>query len=79
MTVTILLSSTLRGYVPRYNPASGVDMEVKKGTTVADLCFSLDVPVEKVKIVMVEGRQSEMSRNLNGDERVALFPPVGGG
>lgn len=79
MSLTVLLSTTLRDYVPGYDPAGGVSMEVKSGTTVAEVCRKLKVPVGKVKIVMVDGRSRKLSHGLRGDERVALFPPVGGG
>lgn len=79
MPLTVLLSSTLRNFVPGYDPATGVVMEVKEGTTVAEICQALKVPAVKVKIVMVDGRSRKISHGLLGNERVALFPPVGGG
>ena len=79
MYVRVLLSSSLRRYVPGYDPSSGLDLEVDKGMTVAEVCRLMNVPKEKIKIVMVDGRHRSLEHLLEGDERVALFPPVGGG
>lgn len=79
MTVKVLLSSSLRRYVPEYDPSSGVDLKVDNGMSVADVCRLMNVPVEKIKIVMVDGRHGSLEYLLKGDERIALFPPVGGG
>ena len=79
MTVKVLLSSSLRRYVPQYDPSSGVDLKVDKGMSVAEVCRLMNVPVEKIKIVMVDGRHGSLKYLLKGDERIALFPAVGGG
>jgi sulfur-carrier protein len=79
VTVKVLLSSSLRRYVPGYDPSSGVALKVDKGVSVADVCRLMNVPVEKIKIVMVDGRHGSLEYLLKGDERIALFPPVGGG
>jgi sulfur-carrier protein len=79
LSVRVLLSSSLRRYVPEYDPSSGVDLEVDEGMSVAEVCRFMNVPEEKIKIVMVDGRHRSLEHILEGDERVALFPPVGGG
>jgi sulfur carrier protein ThiS len=57
----------------------GIELYVAKGTTVADVCKELNIPVDDIKIVMVNGRNQSLDYRLQGDERVALFPPIGGG
>lgn len=75
----IFLSTTLRKYVPGYDPAKGLEMVISKGTTVADLCRQSNIPINEVKIIMVDGTKREKEHLLTGSERVYLFPPVGGG
>ena len=79
MQVQVMLSATLRGFVPDYDPAAGRLVELKDGATPRSICLALGIPAEKVKIVMVDGRGAELDDPLSGGERVALFPPVGGG
>ena len=49
MSVKVLLSSSLRRYVPEYDPSAGVDLEVDEGVTVAEVCRIMNVPEEKIK------------------------------
>lgn len=75
----IIISSTLREYLTVYDPVKGVDFAIDGQMTVADLCRQLRIPPDKVKIVMVNGKSEELDYLIQGNERIALFPPVGGG
>ncbi|MEA2040571.1 MAG: MoaD/ThiS family protein [Thermodesulfobacteriota bacterium] len=75
----IIISSTLREYLPVYDPVKGVDFAIDGQMTVADLCRQLRIPPDKVKIVMVNGKSEGLDYLIQGNERIALFPPVGGG
>ena len=79
MALTILLAATLRKYVHGYDAATGHAMALDHGTTVRDVARRLLIPEEEVKLVMVNGVHADWDTVLNGDERLALFPPVGGG
>lgn len=79
MTVRFLLSTTLRKYLAGYNPAEGMDVDVRAGTTIEEVCQHMNIPVEHIKIVMVDGKSEGLDYALQGGERVGLFPPVGGG
>ncbi len=79
MRLEILLSSTLRQYIPEYDPNEGISLVVKERMTVAGLCERINIPVDKIKIVMVNGRAESLEYVLEGDKRVGLFPPLGGG
>ena len=50
-----------------------------RGTSVRQLIQRLGLPEDEVKLVMVNGIVTKLDAVLEGDERVALFPPVGGG
>jgi molybdopterin synthase sulfur carrier subunit len=79
MPLTVFLSSTLRKYSPEYDPMKGMRVRVDREMTVAELCDQINLPADRIKIVMVNGKNQSLGYLLKGDERVGLFPPVGGG
>jgi len=79
MALKVFLAATLRKYVRGYDGAVGLDLEIPPGSTVADAARLLGIPREDVKLIMVNGRGSKWDTVLQGDERLGLFPPVGGG
>jgi molybdopterin converting factor small subunit len=79
MRLRVFLSSTLRAYVPDYDPLEGVELEIEGKMSIAALCRQIKVPVDRIKLVMVNGKRQPFDYALKGGERVALFPPVGGG
>lgn len=79
MAVTVLLAASLRRYVPDYDAASGLGMSVPPGSSVRDLAQRLGIPEDEVKLIMANGIHADWDTVLTGNERVALFPPVGGG
>ena len=74
MPLKILLSSTLRKYLPGYDPVKGISFSVDEEITVEELCERINIPYDKIKIVMVNGKSKPMDHALKGDERVGLFP-----
>ncbi len=79
MALKIFLSSTLRQYISGYNPSEGAEFSLNRKTTVSELCKLMNIPMAKIKIVMVNGKSQPFDYELQGDERIGLFPPVGGG
>jgi sulfur-carrier protein len=79
MPLQVFLAATLRKYLPGYDAATGLSMEAPEGAIVRDVAHNLGVPEEEIRIIMVNGIGANLDTVLRGDERVALFPPVGGG
>jgi len=79
MPLQILLNATLRQYVPGYDPYQGISLEVSPGTSVAAVINKLGLPPKEVTLIMVDGRRQDAGFPLQGDERLGLFPPIGGG
>jgi molybdopterin converting factor small subunit len=79
MALKVLLAATLRKYIPGYDGGIGHTLEVPPGTTVRVVAEQLEIPMDEVKLIMVNGIGSSWATTLQGDERVAFFPPVGGG
>jgi sulfur-carrier protein len=76
---TVFLAATLRKYVPGYDGATGYPMDIEAGASVRDVAQRLGIPEDEVKLIMINGVGSKWETILKGDERVAFFPPVGGG
>ena len=79
MALQIFLNATLRQYVPGYNPYQGISLEVAPGTLVDQVISQLGLPEKEVTLIMVNGRRREADFPLQGNERLGLFPPIGGG
>ncbi len=79
MALAIYLNATLRRYRSDYNPFEGITLEAAPGTTVAQILTALGIPAQEVTLAMVDGRRRELDYVLEGNERLALFPPIGGG
>ena len=79
MFIKIFLSSSLRKYVPYYDPLIGLKRTVAHPVSVKDLCNELKIPAETVKIAMINGKRVGMHQRVEKGDRVALFPAVGGG
>lgn len=79
MALKLLLAATLRKYLPGYDAASGYALQVEPGTTVREIVQQLNIPEQEVKLIMIDGVGSRWDTALQGEERLALFPPVGGG
>ncbi|MDM8216098.1 MoaD/ThiS family protein [Desulfovibrio piger] len=79
MRLHIKLSTTLRDYVKGYEPEKGLHVEVPDGMTVGELARHIGLPLEEIKIVMVNGRHSEADDAMRDGDRIAFFPAVGGG
>jgi len=71
--------ATLRQYVSGYDPHNGFSLEVPTDTTMAQVIARLDLPAPEVTLIMVDGRRQEADFVLQGNERLGLFPPIGGG
>jgi len=52
---------------------------VDRKTTLSDLLRRLKIPEGEIKIIMVNGKNASFDYELQGDERIGLFPPIGGG
>jgi molybdopterin synthase sulfur carrier subunit len=79
MPLQIMLFATLRRFVPGFDPYQGLALDIPPGTTPAQIIRQLGLPPEDVTLILVDGVQQQPEYQLQGNERVALFPPIGGG
>ena len=75
LTIEIRFYASLKPLEP---PGAGA-YAIEPGTTVGRLLEALGVPLEKIKLVFVDGRRAPLETPLTGGERLGVFPPVGGG
>lgn len=73
--IDLKLFVTLSGY----RPDNSEDLEIPDGTTVEKLILDLGIPKELVKLIFINGKKQNGSYPLKDNDRVGLFPPVGGG
>lgn len=81
MPVQVKLSTTLRKYVPGYDPEQGLSLDIAPGEklTCADIAARLGLPPAEIKFIMLNGRAKQLDAALGPDDRLAFFPAVGGG
>lgn len=79
MPLQVLLNATLRRFYPDYNPYEGFSLEVPPGAPVSQVIRELGLPAEEVTLILVNGVRRDPDFPLQGDERLGLFPPIGGG
>ncbi len=74
MKVELNLYASLARFVPRTGP-----VEIDGKTTILGLLRSLDVPLDKVKIIFLNGIHASGEETLSDGDRIGVFPPVAGG
>jgi len=74
MKVELNLYASLARFVPRTGP-----LDIGENTTILGLLRRLDVPLEKVKIIFLNGIHASGNETLRDGDRVGVFPPVAGG
>jgi len=74
MKVELNLFASLARFVPR----SG-SLDVGENTTILELLRHLGVPMDKVKIIFLNGSHASGDETLQEGDRVGVFPPVAGG
>ena len=79
MKLEIRMFATLSGY----NDHAGIDekqcIDLKEGSTVENLIEIIGIPIDDIKLIFVNGRHANIYKILAENDRVGLFPPVGGG
>jgi molybdopterin converting factor small subunit len=79
MLIHVTLNANLRDYVQDYDPVAGLLLEYPTPLIVADIIGRMNIPLEAVKIIMINGRKAEMASLPGDNDRVALFPALAGG
>ncbi len=73
MRVTVLLGGSLRHEASEAKQQ--FPLELSPDSRVQDLLTLVGLPVERVKMIMVNGRGGTLSTVVRDGDRVAIFPP----
>jgi molybdopterin converting factor small subunit len=76
MKITAKIYADLRQYI---DGEGTVFLELEKDAKVSDVLTNLNIPKEKVKIIMVNGRRATANIKIHDGDRVGIFPPIAGG
>ena len=63
----------------KFSPASSDKYQIDAGQTVQSIIDNLNILPEEAKLIFIDGVKADLTAQLNGGERVSIFPPVGGG
>ncbi|MFX1249246.1 MAG: MoaD/ThiS family protein [Promethearchaeota archaeon] len=76
----VKLFATLRKYGPiDIKLGDSFPVTLEEDANVATLLRKLKISEDQAKIIMINGNIQELQEKLNGEDVVAIFPPVGGG
>ena len=75
----IHISVKLFATLSKYTPDSSDQFSVKKGSTVGDLVKQLKVPEKDVRLIFINSKKGMLASVIHDNDRVGLFPPIGGG
>ena len=77
MVVNVKLMSLFAKYLKDY-PDCKISLD--NGASVRTLAESLGLPIERVKLIAVNGKQEMLDKSLSDGDLVYIFPPaIGGG
>jgi molybdopterin synthase sulfur carrier subunit len=79
--VEIKIFATLRKYVPGLGIGEKLRLSLGDSTTLNQLVEQLGIPRSEIKVIMVNNyaRPTDYDYVLADGDRLAIFPPVGGG
>lgn len=77
--IEVRLYATLQKYVPDAPAGSPLPVTLREGTSLGELLATFGIPPSAVQLVFVNGVARGLEHPLRNADRVALFPPVGGG
>jgi molybdopterin converting factor small subunit len=79
MKVQLSLYASLSRYLPEGTNGKSCSMEIEGGATVKEILNQLQVPMNTVKIIFLNGVHATGDAVLKDGDRLGVFPPVAGG
>lgn len=79
MEIEVRVFATLRKYLTIPHEQGTVKFYTEEGSKVKDIIQKLALPSQEITVIMVNGVRREEEQLLKEGDRLALFPPVGGG
>ncbi len=79
MRVKVKLFATLVVYLPGVKAGISFEVELANGSSLSDLINQLNIPQREAKVIFVNGRTQPLNYQLQNNDEVGVFPPIGGG
>jgi sulfur-carrier protein len=79
MRVKVKVFAMLAKYLPEVKPGEPFDFDVKNGATLSDMITQLNLPPEEAKLLFVNGIAKSPDYQIQNNDEVGIFSPIGGG
>lgn len=79
MNLEVRVYGGLEKRIPGASFGKPIAVPLKPKITVRDVLMHLKIPEEEVFTILVNGVHAQLEKPLSSGDRVAFFPPVGGG
>jgi len=79
MVLEVRVFGGLEKLIPGASFGKPMEVRADQGTTVAGLLKMLQIPEDQVFSILVNGVHYDKGNLLSDGDRVAFFPPIGGG
>lgn len=79
MKIEIRLFAALASYADHEDMDSDGCLSIEGPATIRDAVLRLGVPEQDIKLVFLNGVGASLDSFLKDNDRVGIFPPIGGG
>ncbi|MBU1171498.1 MAG: MoaD/ThiS family protein [Proteobacteria bacterium] len=79
MRVELRLFASLGKYASHPMISTEGIMDLPSLITVGDLVDRLGIPRQEIKLIFLNGVHAHLDSKVNENDRLGLFPPIGGG
>jgi molybdopterin synthase sulfur carrier subunit len=79
MRVKVKLFTTLANYIPGVKPGEPFEVGLHNRATSSELVDQLKLPREQAKLIFVNGHMQPLDYQLQNNDEVGIFSPIGGG
>jgi len=79
MQVQIQLFASLASYLPADSRGKAMNLEVEPGNSIRQALERLQIPMDSVKLIFKNGVHAKLEDTLQENDRIGIFPPIGGG
>ncbi|MHA1668337.1 MAG: MoaD/ThiS family protein [Candidatus Heimdallarchaeaceae archaeon] len=80
MKIYVKVFASLRKKYPQVNDLKPLILNVKKGISIADLIKTLDLDLDEINLILLNGKKVKTQDTIEIEESIiSLFPPIGGG
>lgn len=77
--MTFMIDIKLYATLQSYAPANAARYAVEPGTSIEMIVEALHIPKDQIKLLFRNGVKCGLETILRDNDRIGIFPPVGGG